>query len=157
MQEVEYVHENEQKVARWSDIRKLFESKLDEISVNPKPIERQRASTCLKIFCDETIAVMKVHTKIDNAEGTIILEDPQPVDKKFRHEMLINQQISKDEDESLKFLESFADMAEQMTPVTKRCKQLTKDTARAISHTCKGLIELSHNLLSKTHEYVLFC
>ena len=55
----------------------------------------------------------------------------------------------------MKFLESFADMAEQMTGGTKRCKQLTKDTARAISHTCKGMNELSHNLLSKTHEYVL--
>lgn len=68
------------KVARWSDIQKLFElekndtvklSKLDEVSVKPNPIERQIVSTCLKIFCDETITAMKVHTKINNAEGTI--------------------------------------------------------------------------------------
>ena len=42
-----------------------------------------------------------------------------------------------------------------MTAGTKRRNQLTKDTARAISPICKGMIELSHNLLSKTHEYVL--
>ena len=80
MQKFEYVHENEKKVARWSDIRKLFEletndtvklCKLDEIYVTPKPIERQRVSTCLKTFCDETIVAIKVHAKIDNAEGTI--------------------------------------------------------------------------------------
>ena len=40
--------------------------------------------------------------------------------------------ISTDEDESLKFFASFADIVEQMTGCTKRCKQLTKDTARAI-------------------------
>ena len=103
MQELEYVHENEKKVARWSDIlRKLSEiekndavkfCKLDEISVTPKPIEKKGVSTCLKLFCDETIAAMTVHTKIDNAEGTIsfleisnkILEDHQRENKKNRH------------------------------------------------------------------------
>ena len=103
---------------------------------------------------------MKVHTKIDNAEGTIsFLElvtkilSVRTKNSDTRKRDVDKSAISTDEDESLKFLESFADMAEQMTAGTK---QLTNDTPRAISHTCKVMIELSHNLLSKTHEYFLW-
>ena len=34
-------------------------SKLTNVSVFPRPIERQKVSTCLKIFCDETITGLK--------------------------------------------------------------------------------------------------
>ena len=57
-------------IARWSDLRDLFKaeesklvkmSKLNETSVYPKPIERQRVSTCLNVFYDETVVELKTH------------------------------------------------------------------------------------------------
>ena len=53
--------------ARWSDIINVFKSeqnklvkpsKLTEVSVFPKPIERQKVSTCLKIFSEEAVAAL---------------------------------------------------------------------------------------------------
>ena len=38
----------------------------------------------------------------------------------------------------------------------KRQKQLTRDTAQAIYHTCNGLVSLCRHLLSNSHQYVLF-
>ena len=46
-------------------------SKLTEISVDPKPIERQKVSTVLKVFCDETYSALKVHLSMENVEGTL--------------------------------------------------------------------------------------
>ena len=34
-------------------------SKLSEVAVSPKPIERQRVSTCLQVFSAETINVFQ--------------------------------------------------------------------------------------------------
>ena len=36
----------------------------------------------------------------------------------------------------------------------KREKQLTKDTARAFAHTCRGMVALTNHLLCTTQEYV---
>ena len=48
-------------------------SKLNDVPVSPKPIECQSVSICLRIFCDETIAALKSHPKINNeaASGTV--------------------------------------------------------------------------------------
>ena len=35
-------------------------SKLTETAVSPKPIEHQNVSLCLKVFCDKTIAALKL-------------------------------------------------------------------------------------------------
>ena len=37
----------------------------------------------------------------------------------------------------------------------RRVKQLSKDTATALYHTCNGLVGLCRQLLSSTHEYVV--
>ena len=56
MQALEFYIDGERKIAKWFDIKALFDlelnqivsmSKLSEISVNPKPVETQRVSTCL--------------------------------------------------------------------------------------------------------------
>ena len=56
--------------AKWSDIKTLHLlekqkpvklSKLSDVSVAPRPIERQKVSTCLEVFCDETISAFKTH------------------------------------------------------------------------------------------------
>ena len=50
------------KVAKWSNLRKLFDLErlgllklfdLTEVSIAPKPIERQRVSTCLQVFLEK--------------------------------------------------------------------------------------------------------
>ena len=56
--------------AKWSDIKTLHLlkkqklvklSKLSDVSVASRPIERQKVSTCLEGFCDETIYALKTH------------------------------------------------------------------------------------------------
>ena len=38
-------------------------SKLSDISVHSKPIERQKVSTCLQVFCDRTILAFRTHPR----------------------------------------------------------------------------------------------
>ena len=47
-------------------------SKLMEVSVYPKPIERQKVITCLQMFCDERLSALKSHPDLHEYEGTII-------------------------------------------------------------------------------------
>ena len=48
-------------------------------------------------------------------------------------------------------------MADKMTPPGKeRHKQLTRDTGKALSHVCRGFIDLAHCLLNSGYEYVIF-
>ena len=65
--------------------------------------------------------------------------------------------MSSDDDSRLNFLLDIAKMANSMMTEKqgKRQKQLTKDTARALSHTCKGLVDLTKRLLNTTHSFVM--
>ena len=40
-------------------------SRLNETAVNPKPVERQRVPTCLRVFCEETVVAFETHKKVD--------------------------------------------------------------------------------------------
>ena len=44
------------------------------MAANPKPIERQKVETCLKVFCEETITALKCHSEMqgDDIEGTVL-------------------------------------------------------------------------------------
>ena len=48
-------------------------SKLTDVSANPKPIERQKVSTVLQVFCEETCSALKVHTHplLQDIGGTV--------------------------------------------------------------------------------------
>ena len=50
-------------------------SKLTYVAANPKPIERQKVDTCLKVFCDETVNALKFHPGMqdENVDGTVTL------------------------------------------------------------------------------------
>ena len=59
--ELEYVFEGKKQVAKWSDLKLLYDvecesllklSKLSYVAVYPKPIEKKSVETCLKVFCD---------------------------------------------------------------------------------------------------------
>ena len=45
------------------------------MATNPKPIERQKVDTCLKVFCDETVDALKFHPGMQdkNVDGTVTL------------------------------------------------------------------------------------
>ena len=59
-------------------------------------------------------------------------------------------------DTKLKILSKIADMAEKMTATGKtRVKQLTTDTGTSLSHTCRGLVEMTRSLLGSGYNYVL--
>ena len=80
--ELEFEWEKEIYVARWSDLQQLYSlesekltklSNLNETAVFPKPIERQSVPTCLRVFCDKTIAALETHPSINKGSvmGTI--------------------------------------------------------------------------------------
>ena len=80
--ELKFEFEGEVMLAKWSDLQLLHEaesktliklSKLNAVAVAPKPIERQKVSTCLRVFCDETIAALESHPKLDGVDvhGTL--------------------------------------------------------------------------------------
>ena len=66
--------ENDQNMtAKWSELKCIFDfkknqliklSRLNFAAIYPKPIERQKVSHCLKVFCDETIAALKTYSKV---------------------------------------------------------------------------------------------
>ena len=139
---------------------------MDEVSVYPKPIERQKVSTCLKIFCEETRSALLLHPEMANVEGkedtasfiNMVVTFFRIVNVKskgadIRHNNPLGV-ITNEDDERLKFLCRFGDMALQMKPSSGRIRQLTVDTAKAIFQTCHGIVDLCINLLSTSHQYV---
>jgi hypothetical protein len=175
--QLQFTHNEITYIANWRDLVHLYTleknqliklSKLTETSINPKPIERQKVSTCLQVFSEETVAALKTHPKIDqeSVKGTIIfleliIEFWKIVNVKcpganarFRDES--RNVIRSSDDINLKKLLAIATMAEYMKPTSsKRIRQLTRDTSNALSHTCRGLIDLSCHLLSSGNEYVI--
>ena len=75
--ELKYTWNGKEMVARWGDLVKLYElesnslvqlSRLNYVAVHPKPVERQRVSTCLRVFSEETIAAFESHEGINKNE-----------------------------------------------------------------------------------------
>ena len=66
----EILYEDEagqQQTAKWSHLKHLLTaekqsmmklSKLNYVSVYPKPVERQNVKFCLNVFCDETVVAL---------------------------------------------------------------------------------------------------
>ena len=44
-------------------------SKLTEISIYPKPIERQSVATCLRVFCEESFIAIINYPGMRNVDG----------------------------------------------------------------------------------------
>ena len=73
MKELKFFLDEEEEVAKWTDIENQYKlesqhllkmSKLSEVAVYPSPIERLKVSLCLKVFCDETVCASKCHSKM---------------------------------------------------------------------------------------------
>ena len=143
-------------------------SKLNEVSIFLKPIERQKVSTCLRVFCDETLNALLNHPGMSNVEDVqntaIFLKkvitwwkviNVKASGAGTRHNEPLQAVIRDPEDARLYTLLEFGDMALNMASEQgKRVKQLSKDTAVAIHHTCYGMVDLCRHLLATTREYV---
>ena len=46
-------------------------SDLDEVAVSPKPVERQKVSTCLIVFSERTYNVLIQHSGMEKFEGVV--------------------------------------------------------------------------------------
>ena len=166
-----------QKIANWSNLVTLYKlesasllklSKLNEVAISPKPIERQKVSICLRIFCEETHTALITHPGMEGEEGR---EDTAGFIKKvlmfwkimnvkgigadIRHNDEMEAVVSDPNDQRLDFLMDFGNMSLKMKSGGKnRTRQLTRDTALALHQTCHGIVELCRHLLATSHKYV---
>lgn len=176
--ELEYEDGGVKRVAKWSHLVELFKleeghlvkmSNLDEVAVFPKPIERQKVSTCLKVFSKRTHQALLSHEGMkafQGVEDTAIFIQKVLEWWKILNVKAVNMDVRKNDDlqaavrdphdPRLEKVLEFGAMALKMAGRQgKRQKQLTRDTAQAIHHTCHGLVNLCRHLLETTHEYVL--
>ena len=81
MKELKFFVDEEEKVAKWTDIENLYKlesqhlvrtSKLSEVAVYPSSIERQKVSLGLEVFCDEIVCALKCHSKMQNSKDTVV-------------------------------------------------------------------------------------
>ena len=180
--ELNFKHEENILTAKWFHLLQLYKlevmetnggihglSSLNEVSVMPKPVERQKVSTCLRVFSDETLHALKVHPGLDKREiigTTIFIEkinkmwkilNVRSKNKDIKKNDINSAEITSADDPKLKYLLELAEMFEIMdkNSRSKRQKTLTTDTAKGLVHTLRGLVELCQSQLSSSHDFVL--
>ena len=134
--------------------------------ISRTPIERQKVSTCLKVFCHRTVAALRSHPslKSENVGDTALFIDIMVklwtvVNVRGLYESLSlsderRSVIRSPSDLGLKILRDLGDMARSMrsTPGSQ-VKSLTKDNSSYLAHTCYGLHDLSSFFLSQNVDY----
>ena len=173
------------KTAKWSHLIELYEeetktrlnnkgtrglSLLNSVAVRPKPIERQKVSTCLKVFSDETYTALNTHPSLSNREDVketaafirsvtdmwkILNVRSNYKDQRRRNPL---EAVMTDvDDPRLKVLLDKAEMFRKMEKPRggKRSKCLTIDTSQALYHTLNGSVGLGKNLLLDDHDFVM--
>ena len=180
--ELSFDENGETFLAKWNDLIQLYDleakesesntgvrglSKLNEVSVRPKPVERQRVSTCLRVFCDETLAALEVHSGLTTSEGTTklikkVLDmwkilNVRTIKKDIRHRDPLEAVIESPDDPRLSFLLEMADLFQKMgrKQGNKRVKCLSSDTAKSLHHTLNGIVHLVRHLLATSHQFVM--
>ena len=160
-----------QKTAKWSHLVKLYQlesgslvklSKLNEVAIAPKPVERQSVASCLRVFSDETVAGLLTHPGMKDEVGVdsttlfikkVIIFWKIINVKSLGADARLNDQlratISDPNDPRLDTLLECGAMCRKMISTTsKRVKQLTRDTSLAIHQTCNGHVELTRQIRS---------
>ena len=175
--DLKYEINGDVQIARWSDLNILYSlekgslvklSKLNDVAISPKPIERKREATCLRVFCDETIAALETHpgNNKNSAMGTINflklivkfwkIVNVKGIGADSRFNETLRTVVRSPDDPRLDFLIEFADMADKITNTAiKRIQHLTRDTGRALSYVCRGLVDLTRNLLKCGNAHVI--
>ena len=121
----------------------------------------------MKVFSEETSAALKLHTDLGDTNGTTLFLDRfidfwNIINVKDQFAAVRSRDVNRNairssEDPRLQRLLDTATMAQSMAArqQRKRVKQLTRDTATALAHTCRGVVDLCKYLLSTGFEYVL--
>ena len=159
---------NKRFVAKWNDLVELhkFEqqnlvklSKLVKRSIGFFPIERQKVSSCLQVFCDETISIVKTHSRLTsgNSETVCVLEGFVKFWKIVNDHELFGDVKCNDSrlsvirsahDSYLQFLIYLGLMVKAISPnahmaSSGKLQRLTIDTSSNFFHSCFGLANLS--------------
>ena len=162
--ELQYDDNGVIRIAKWLHLKQLYDlesktgtivkmSKLDDIAIHPKPIERQKVTTCLKVFSDTTYTALLNHPGMANLDGVhdtatfikqviswweIVNVKALAVD--IRHNDDLEGVIKNPLDPRVDFLLEYGDMCLKMMASKQghRIKQLSKDTARNIHQLWNG-------------------
>ncbi|XP_047123276.1 uncharacterized protein LOC124806427 isoform X1 [Hydra vulgaris] len=141
-------------------------SPLTQKAVSPKPIERQNVGLVLKVFCDETVAALRV--KFPEAEDTALfietvvkwwlIVNSKAKGLDIRLNDIRRKPITSVNDWQIDFLENHISyFAENLKCVYSKLreKKLTMDTASALQKTSKRLASCAKYLLNCGVSYVL--
>ena len=150
--------------AKWEHIKTLWKREECYYQTFQAHRSNQNVSLCLKVLYDQTTATLKPQNDCpdDTTEFlTKLFKFVQIAHVKSQFEDVQTKDearalLSSPDDERLNFLISLADMVETMSCQRQgvRDKQLTKDTTRAFSHTCRGIVGLTKHLLQNGFSWV---
>ena len=143
--------------------------KLTDASIFSKPIERQKVSICLEVFCDRTISALKLHPLLThqdvNDTAKFIVTFAQfwktlNVDGSLENIRLNDKRrsvILSAFDQNLQFLRNLCDLAISMSPaiISVRVKSLSPDASSNLFRACYELIDLATFLLENNHDYIV--
>lgn len=159
------------KLARWKCVESLCvendqplhaQAKLSAKAAHPNPMERQSASLVLQVFCDSTVASLRLNGASDTADFVELMvqfwkvSTVHALNLHIRHSDAYRQAVTRDDAWQFKFLSLTASLAQYMCPAyPERPKALTRDSANALYSTCHGLIELCRHLFTSNVKFVL--
>ena len=129
--ELVYDNNGVQRTAKWEHVRTLHKlesdklvklSDLNDISIAPKPVERQRVATCLRVFSEKNYNALLTHPEMnENIEDTAIFLNKVIIWWKIlnvkargadiRHTGPLKAPISSPDDNRLNIILQFGDMA----------------------------------------------
>ena len=122
-------------------------SKLNDVAISPKIVERQLVSTCLWVFCDKRITALETNTGTDKDSAMrtinflkywkIVNVIGVSADIEFNYQL--RAVVRPTCDHRLEFLLKLADIADGMTNSSnKRIQKLTRVTDHVPSLACRG-------------------
>ena len=162
-------------IAKWAHLKQLyhFESErlvkitdLNEIFIAPEPIERQRVSTCLRVFSETTYNALLTQSgiSVDKNDTALFINKiltwwkilnvkSLQIDK--LHNDALQAEIRSPNDTRLDFIIEFGKMALNMAGNQGNCKkQLSQNTATGIHHTYNRIVSLCQYLLATSHKHL---
>ncbi|GFO39905.1 transposable element p transposase [Plakobranchus ocellatus] len=173
--------QEEKLLAKWSDLKDLCNSesqslvklsKLSTSTISPSNIEKQKVSLALNVFCEQTSSALKTssHRSSSWSETAAFIDIVVSLWKAFNTKSIFQATRLRDPDHQvidstpageriLNLLHQWAQLAQSMSPRKVRERALTRDTAEALSWTCRCLADLARYLLQmKNHTgMTMFC
>ena len=160
-------------VVKWTYLKRLYRfeserrvklSDLNEITIAPKPIERQRVSTSLRVFSEKTYNALLTQSGISVDKNDTAFFINKVLTwwkilniKSFQIDKLRNDtlqaEIRSPNDTRLDFIIEFGKVALNIAGSQGNRKNNYPKTT--IHHTCNGIVSLYRHLLAISHKCVL--